>query len=117
MIKITRGDTKVLKFQRKNNEGVIQEEADEMFFTVKPNAYLEDYIFQKKLNVGITFDDSDYYYRVTILPSDTNGLYYGTYKYDIEVKNGDNYVRTIDKGDFIVGKEVTFPGNEEGVIG
>ena len=113
MIEITRGDTMVLKFQRKDKDGnVITQKADEIFFTVKVNAFLDNYIFQKKLNSGITFNNEDYYYRITILPTDTEGLYYGTYKYDIEVKNGNDYVCTIDIGDFIVKEEVTFARNE-----
>ena len=111
MISITRGDTKVLKFQRKNEDGVIETEAKELYFTVKENSNKQNYLFQKTLDNGITFSDEDYYYRITISPDDTNNLYYGTYMYDIEVKE-DDYVKTIDLGEFVIKEEVTFAGNE-----
>lgn len=111
MIGIVRGDTKVLKFQRKNDDGVITEKASEVYFTVKENSNKSDYILQKKLDDGIDFSTEDYYYRITISPEDTNKIYYGTYKYDIEVKE-EEYTKTIDIGDFIVKEEVTFAENE-----
>lgn len=111
MISITRGDTKILKFQRKNEDGVIETEAKELYFTVKENSNKQDFSFQKTLDNGISFSDEDYYYRITIYPDDTNKLYYGNYKYDIEVKE-DDYVKTIDLGDFVITEEVTFVGNE-----
>ena len=111
MIDIVRGDTKILKFQRKNDEGVITDKAKELYFTVKETTNKSDYILQKKLDDGIEFDTSDHYYRITISPEDTNNLYYGTYKYDIEVKE-DEYTKTIELGDFIIKEEVTFVGNE-----
>ena len=111
MISIRRGDTKVLKFQRKNEEGVIETEAKELYFTVKENSNKQNYLFQKTLNDGITFNTEDFYYRITIYPSDTDNLYYGTYLYDIEVKE-DDYVKTIDLGELVVKEEATFAGNE-----
>lgn len=111
MIGITRGDTKVLKFQRKNEDGVIETEAKELYFTVKENSNKQNYLFQKTLDNGITFNTEDFYYRITINPSDTDNLYYGIYQYDIEVKE-DNYVKTIDLGEFVIKEEVTFAGNE-----
>lgn len=111
MISITRGDTKVLKFQRKNKDGIIETEAKELYFTVKENSNKQNYLFQKTLDNGITFNTEDFYYRITINPSDTDNLYYGTYQYDIEVKE-DDYVKTIDLGEFVITEEVTFVGNE-----
>ena len=112
MIKIVRGDSEILKFQRKDvDNNVITQKATELYFTVKENTLSENYLFQKKLDDGITYNTTDYYYRITINPEDTNNLYYGIYKYDIEVKNSD-YVKTIDFGDFIIIDEVTFAGNE-----
>lgn len=111
IIEIRRGDSKVLKFQRKNPNGVIQTPINEVFFTVKETQNKNQFIFQKKLNDGIEFNSTDYYYRITITPSDTNGLEYGYYKYDIEVKDG-GYVRTINLGYFHVKEEITFPVNE-----
>lgn len=111
MISLTRGDTEILKFQRKNDDGIIQEVASEVYFTVKESSVKTDYIFQKTLGDGIEFSTEDYFYRITINPEDTNDLYYGKYKYDIEVKE-DDYTKTISIGDFIITEEITFAENE-----
>lgn len=108
-ISITRGDTKQFKFQRKSNGQVITTEADEIFFTVKRNNNVENFVFQKTID-DMDFDE-EYFYHFTINPEDTNNLPYGTYAYDIEVKI-DNYVKTIALGNFEITKEVTFYTNE-----
>ena len=47
---MTRGDTYEFKFQRKNqNKEVITEKPDKMYFTVKENDEMEDFILQKKI--------------------------------------------------------------------
>ena len=109
-IKIRRGDTKAFKFQRKSNGEPITEIAENIYFTVKRNSKLNDFIFQKTID-DMNFDEN-YFYHFTIYPEDTNGLQYGNYEYDIEVKIGDEYVKTIAIGTFIIDKEVTFVGNE-----
>lgn len=111
MISITRGDTQILKFQRRNKDGIITTKANEMYFTIKENTNQKKYLLQKKLDDGISFNNEDYYYRITINSTDTDDLSYGKYKYDIEVKDT-NYVKTISIGDFIITEEVTFVGNE-----
>lgn len=113
-MKITRGDTEKFKFQRKDQDDTaITRKADEMYFTLKANETMEDFIFQKRLSDGtITFTD-DGYYHFTILPEDTNNLDYDLYYFDIEVKTvEDNYVRTLKKGTIQITGEVTFASNE-----
>ena len=107
---ITRGDTKSFKFQRKSDGQPITTIADKIYFTVKETNYTNDMIFQKTID-DMTFDE-EYYYHFTILPEDTNDLEYGDYKYDIEVKIGDTYVKTISKGIFKIEDETTHATNE-----
>lgn len=111
-IEIIRGDTKTLKFQRRNKNGeVITEKPDKMFFTVKTGYYSKDYLFQKRLDDGISYNEDDNYYYFTIESSDTNELDYDDYVFDIEVINA-NTVKTIAKGTLKVEGEVTFAENE-----
>lgn len=58
----------------------------------------------------MTFDQ-DGTYHFTIEPTDTNNLKFGTYVYDIEVKQN-GIVSTIAMGDFILLDEVTYAENE-----
>lgn len=110
---MTRGDTYEFKFQRKNqNKKVITEKPDKMFFTVKENYYLKDFLFQKRLeDNSITYDEETNYYMLTINPEDTNDLSYKDYVYDIEIIDGDK-VKTIAKGKLKITEEVTFAENE-----
>jgi len=108
-MEITRGDTHSYYFQRKRDGEPITTEAENIYFTVKNNNYNEEVVFQKTID-DMDFDEN-YYYHFTINPEDTNGLDYGDYVYDIEVKI-DTYTRTIAKGILSITKEATFPKNE-----
>lgn len=111
-IEMIRGDTKKIKFQRKRIDNtIIKEKADKMYFTVKRSYYSKSFLFQKRLNENILYNEQDNYYYMTIEPSDTDVLDYNAYVFDIEViKNGE--VKTIARGNFIIDKEVTFAENE-----
>ncbi len=112
MIKLTRGDTKRIKFQRKTRTGeVITKKPGKMYFTVKENYYTTEAVLQKKLDEGITYSEEDNFYYITIEPSDTDGLKYDKYVFDIEVIDGDDK-KTILKGVFVIEEEVTFAENE-----
>ena len=108
-MEITRGDSKGLYFQRKRDGQPILQEAENIYFTVKVNNNTEEAVFQKTI-ADMTFDE-DGYYHFTINPEDTNGLNYGDYVYDIEVKIAD-YTKTISQGTLSITKETTFPANE-----
>jgi len=109
-ISVVRGDTYAFKFQRKSNGQVIMTEPDNLYFTVKRNTGVENYIFQKTLE-DMTFDENGWYH-FDIRPADTNNMTYGNYVFDIEVKTT-NYTKTICIGKFVVLEEVTFASNEE----
>lgn len=109
-MKITRGDYKSFRFERKNkNKEVIMEEPQKMYLTIKNNCYEKKAIIQKTLDNGIEFEDG--VYRVIFLPEDTENMAFGEYVYDIEVINDDK-PKTIKIDKFIVTEEVTHKENE-----
>jgi len=111
-VKIIRGDYKEFKIIRKTQDGEIIDEAiDKMYFTVKKSCYLKDYLFQKTLDNGIIYDETNKCYIVKIKPEDTNDLSFDTYYYDVEIKKDDE-VKTLIVDTFVVEKEVTHSGNE-----
>lgn len=112
-IYIIRGDTKNLKFKRinQNDKSVIKERPDKMYFTIKSNYEIEEFVFQKTLDDGINFDEESGYYYTTIEPEDTDNLPYSDFVYDIEVITGEGK-KTIARGQLKIEEEVTFASNE-----
>lgn len=111
-----RGDSFLLdKFRPvdKNKKPIELEETDMLYFTVKRDGYSNNFLFQKRLNEGIEFQD-DGYYHITIEPSNTNGLDYGSYVYDIQLKRTQpkDYVKTLINGTITLTEEVTWEVNE-----
>ncbi len=110
MLKVIRGDTSKFKFSRKDNQGnTITHIANNIYFSVKENCNTNKLVIQKTIE-DMTFDNG--VYTFTIDGADTDELYYGSYKYDLEVIE-DDYKQTISIGDFIIEEEVTFTSNEE----
>lgn len=109
-IRQIRGDTRNYRFQRLNADGTpITTRPDKIYFTVKKKDTDKDVVFQKTID-DMTIDD-DGTYHFTVEPTDTNGLKYMTYVFDIEVIT-DGVKTTIAKGGFTVESEVTFVENE-----
>ena len=118
-MRIIRGDTKRIKFQRKDADGnLVTETPAELYFTVK-NAWTdEDFIFQKTL-ADMEYDDDEEsetygFWGFTIRPEDTNGMSYGRYVCDIEViRDAEKLEKTtIYKDQFNVMGEATWAINE-----
>ena len=64
-MEIIRGNTKYFKFQRHYCGGaVITEPPDKMYFTVKYDSNIEEFLIQKTLDYGIQFDPDDNYYYI-----------------------------------------------------
>ena len=111
-MEIIRGNTKYFKFQRHYCGGeVITEPPDKMYFTVKYDSNIEEFLIQKTLDYGIQFDPDDNYYYIIIDPKDTSDLPYGRYYYDIKIIKG-SYKQTIARGEFDLTDEYTFARNE-----
>lgn len=101
-IKLTRGDSASIGVDLTNPDGSAYElqSGDILMFTVKYNCITEDIIIQKDISSNAT---------INILPSDTNGLLYGNYYYDVQLTKANGDVNTvIPPRDFIIDKEVTF---------
>ena len=80
-LEFIRGDTFPFKIIRKTeDQEIIKEKPDEMFFTVKKNYSEKEYKFQKRLSNGtIIYDEETNYYNIIINPEDTNDLDFGKY--------------------------------------
>lgn len=104
-----RGDTVGYMFQRSNEEGVITTRPQDLFFTVKETATIEQVVFQKRLDDMTLDEDGTYHFQV--LPEDTNGLQYGDYVFDIEVIDS-GVKTTVAYGGYKILPEVTWVENE-----
>lgn len=84
-IHIRRSETTVLTFQRKTTDGeVIFDLPQEICFTVKKDYRKQEFLLQKRLSDGgITFDAETGWYRILILPEDTEKLDFGKYYCDL----------------------------------
>lgn len=116
MISFIRGDVKVIKFQIRDE--IYQKydftEIDHLYFTVKEDDNIEEYVLQKSLENGIIVKDKCCY--ILINSNDTDKLPYGTYQYDIEFSNNLGYVITLEKGTLNLEKETTFNSNKDFVV-
>lgn len=111
-----RGDTYVLRKIRvtDKNENIIQlTDTEQLYFTVKTDSNSNKVLIQKRINTGIELGE-DGYYHITIEPTDTNKLEYGTYVYDISLKStrAKTIVKTLANGTITLTDEVTWEGDE-----
>ena len=111
-----RGDTYKLKKFRitdKNKNIIQQTGTQQLYFTVKTDSNSNKVLFQKRKNTGIELGE-DGYYHITIEPSDTSKLEYGTYVYDISLKStvAKTIVKTLINGTITLTEEVTWEGDE-----
>ena len=98
-ITLTRGDSATFGLTVKQNTSSYDFSRDTVKFTVKKNVNTDDILFQKTFSNGV----------INLTPSDTSGLKYGTYYYDVQLKNTSNGIYTvIAPSKFIVAPEVTF---------
>ncbi len=113
-LELTRGDTHVIRFQRRDGTGtVVKEQPKNIWFTVKADPYQPKPLIQKRLSNGsIVYDEETQYYHFVLLPSDTDGLKMNReYDYDIEVKTVSD-IKTIAKGKLLITYEVTHAADE-----
>lgn len=102
-ISLTRGDTLCLNINlTKDGEAYVPSEYDVITFSLKKSFKDNIYLINKK----VTKNDNDQII-VEILPSDTKPLSFGSYKYDMQIKDENNRVYTFVVGDFILTEEVT----------
>lgn len=106
----TRGDTKILNIHVSDENGSPYAPApgDKITLTVRKKSDKGELVIQKTTgdaDVAITATG----WEIIIQPSDTSGLEYSSYVYDIEVVLEDGYVQTIIPiSTLTLGKEVTY---------
>ena len=69
-------------------------------------------LFQKRLSDGDIIKKEDGYYHFAIMPSDTDGLLFGKYFFDIEIYNKNPLIKQTIKGNLVLTEEVTHIENE-----
>lgn len=100
-ISITRGDSAIFEVTITDKDGNTYTpiNTDRVTFTVKENTRSNAIVFQKTVENG----------KIVIAPSDTEGLRYGKYVYDVQLVTADGWVDTIIPPHlFTVLGEVTF---------
>ena len=99
-IKLTRGDSLILNFTiTKNDEEYVPQEGDIVRFALKQQIPDDEPLILKNADIATQ--------TITLLPSDTKNLAFGTYVYDIELTTADGYVDTfIGPANFILTTEV-----------
>lgn len=111
-ISIARGDLDMIPFAVYIDGTQDKVDMDEIYFTVKKHYYDKRFIFQKKLSDGTIDTDGEGTYMLTIEPSDTEELDFGSYDFDIEIIRNPDIKRTF-VGTLELTKEVTHKNNEE----
>ena len=91
-ISMIRGDTEGIVVSVKTKNGKLKPlvEGDTIYFTVKESIHTDEILLQKVIT---TFDDGKAH--INISPSDTKGLRYGTYTYDVQWTSSTGKVKTI----------------------
>lgn len=100
-IQLTRGDSGTFTIEILNPDGskYIRQDGDELVFTLKENTHTNETLLQKNID-GLVLE---------ILPTDTEGIKYGTYKYDVQLTTSTGQVFTvIAPSNFTLRSEVTF---------
>lgn len=85
VISMIRGDTAEFDIELIDDEGDVYElvPGDVITFTVKKNTLSSDVLIQKEGP------------HISILPEDTSGMAYGTYKYDVQFTSSGGSVDTV----------------------
>lgn len=121
-IKLTRGDTLRLKFQRHDfNCGIITDEPHAIFFTVKRSFADDEFVFQITKD-AMTYEEDTKDWHFVILPETTESLEYGEYVFDLEIIQNEEKTEagkyknktTVQKGTLVIENESTWAVNEGG---
>jgi len=93
---------------KENGENIKLNDNDLMFMTVRQYATDKDYIFQKSLGNGITFNEGTKKYEIEINSEDTKNMNM-TYKYgyDITIYYNGNKPKQKVIGEIAIGKKFT----------
>lgn len=103
---MTRGDSETIRIALTDTADVAIpfETGDTVYFTIKTDTNTATKILQKSIT---SFVDGKAV--ISILPSDTASLSYGTYLYDVQWSRADGFKRTvITPSKFVIEQEVTY---------
>ena len=111
LIIMPRGDMRPVSFMIRNcDQPVAAEEISDIYFTVKLDFNITDYLFQKRLSAGDIDLIDDGSYQFVIEPEDTDALKFGRYVFDIEIVGPD--IKQTFIGDLVLTNEATHKSNE-----
>lgn len=109
----------IVKLVDQDDNAIVLEDTAMVYFTVKDTSYAEEYVFQKRLGDGITYQEEDNTYKIDISCDDTDPLFYKDYFYDITIVRNVGLASANKKekttvliGDFTIGHVATFKANE-----
>ena len=106
-VKMTRGDSEDFTVSCTSKATGLQLdfiEGDIVYFTVKDSVYTQEKRLQKVITSFVGGKAV-----ISITPSDTKGLDFGQYVYDVQWSRPPQTVKTIvTKSNFIIGPEVTY---------
>lgn len=107
-IHIVRGTTESIDIILSNADGgTYSLQSDELLrFGVKASADHTDYVLVKELT-SVDINTSGSAYTLTLKPSDTEGMDFTRYCYDVGLQSGDNYYNVIPCSGFIVEPSIT----------
>lgn len=99
LIELTRGDTANIVFSAKTSEGeaYVPTEGDEIKFAVAKKVGAEP-LFEIK---NVMEDDADAFWNIQIEPSNTSGLKFSDYVFDVQLKTSTGTDTIIGKTDTI----------------
>lgn len=109
-IEFPRGDSYEQGFLLKRGNEPDTAEYDEIYLTVKNTAKDREFKLQKRLSDHGIVSDGEGHYTVYFEPGNTDGMEFGEYVFDIELRK-DTFCKTF-VGKLILTPEVTHRNNE-----
>ena len=108
-IQFIRGDTYVTNILVKDVQGIeyVPSQNDVITLTVRSMSHMGAIVIQKTTGTPDVLQ-TDTGWIITIQPSDTSGLPYRDYVYDVQLKMGDVVQTIIPMSKFILNREVTY---------
>lgn len=105
LIELTRGDSANIVFSAVDGDGntFVPSEGDELKFAVAKKVGAEP-LFDV---VNVMEVDADAFWTIEIVPENTNGMKFGDYVFDVQLRQWDSVTETFTNTDTIIGKTDT----------
>lgn len=109
-LSIIRGTTQTINIAVRDESGATYSLADGEVLRFGVKKRPEDPENQCLIKKELTIENLDgAYYVLTLLPTDTKELPFGTYHYDVGLQSGTNYYNVIECSDFNLCYNITLP--------